>query len=216
FGTFGMLGIAAAYYVIPILRKTPNFDQRLGKLGFWLVFIGVLGMGFAFAIGGTIQVYVYRILGLDWFGGDVTRAMATYKAMLPLFGLVMTTGAGVLAYDLFTMGQRVTVQTGAEAGNATLAVATGWSRPLTGFEAGIWLMLMWVFGTLITLGLLSFNLARVRVEGDPTLPYLLAGVGYPGLLLVTLLFVWRFLASLEARAVVGEESPMAGALPALA
>src|SRR5690606_16472137 len=34
----------------------------------------------------------------------------------------------------------------------------------------------------------------------PTLPYLLAATGYPGLLLVTLLFVWRFLASLESRA----------------
>src|SRR5574337_497975 len=36
FGTFGMLGIAAAYYAVPIMRKVPNYDQRLGKLGFWL------------------------------------------------------------------------------------------------------------------------------------------------------------------------------------
>ncbi len=64
---------------------------------------------------------------------------------------------------------------------------------------------MWVFGTLITLGLLSFNLPRVRVEGDPTLPYLLAGVGYPGLLLVTMLFVWRFLASMEARMATADD-----------
>ena len=64
---------------------------------------------------------------------------------------------------------------------------------------------MWIFGAVITLGLLSFNLTRVRVLGDPTLPYLLAGVGYPGLFLTTLGFVWRFLASLEARAAaVGE------------
>src|SRR3546814_15648370 len=68
-------------------------------------------------------------------------------------------------------------------------LATRWGRPLSGFEAGIWLMMMWIFGAIITLGLLSFNLPRVRVAGDPTLPYLLAGVGYPGLLLVTLLFV---------------------------
>ena len=92
--------------------------------------------------------------------------------------------------------------------------ATGWRRPLTGFEAGIWLMLMWLFGTIITLGLLSFNLPRVRVEGDPTLPYVLAGVGYPGLLLVTLLFVWRFVASLEARAAAPALSPLLRVLPA--
>ena len=207
-----MLGIAAAYYATPILRKVPRFDPRLGKLGFWLVFIGVLGMGFAFAIGGTIQVYVYRILGLDWFGGDVNRAMGTYKVMLPLFGLVLTAGAGVLAYDLFTLGRRLRPQTADVEVDAR--PATGWRRPLTGFEAGIWLLLMWLFGTIITLGLLSFNLPRVRVEGDPTLPYVLAGVGYPGLLLVTLLFVWRFIASLEARAAAPAISPLLRVLPA--
>jgi nitric oxide reductase subunit B len=211
FGTFGMLGIAAAYYAMPILRKVPQFDQRLGKLGFWLVFTGVLGMGFAFAIGGTVQVFVYRILGLDWFGGDVNRAMAAYKAILPLFGLVLSIGAGVLAYDLFTMGRRLRPQA---ADDLDARPATGWHRPLTGFEAGIWLLLMWLFGTIITLGLLSFNLPRVRVEGDPTLPYVLAGVGYPGLLLVTLLFVWRFIASLEARAAAPAMLPLLRVLPA--
>lgn len=218
FGTFGMLGIAAAYYAIPIIRKVPNYDQRLGKLAFWLVFIGILGMAFAFSIGGTVQVYVYRILGLDWFGGDVYHAMSLYKLMLPLFGLVFTTGAIALVYDLLTLGQRV--QTPASSGlrhTAAASMATSrtptWRRPLTGFEAGIWLLLMCVFGLIITFGLLSFNLPRVRVDGDPTLPYLLAAVGYPGLLLVTLLFVWRFLASMEMRIAVVEEPAAAGAVP---
>jgi nitric oxide reductase subunit B len=52
------------------------------------------------------------------------------------------------------------------------------------------------------------------VAGDPTLPYVLAGVGYPGLLLVTLLFVWRFIASLEARASAPAISPLLRVLPA--
>jgi nitric oxide reductase subunit B len=138
--------------------------------------------------------------------------MGTYKVMLPLFGLVLTTGAGVLAYDLFTLGRRVRTQAAIDA-ESVARPATGWRRPLTGFEAGIWLMLMWLFGTLITLGLLSFNLPHVRVEGDPTLPYVLAGVGYPGLLLVTLLFVWRFIASLEARASAPAISPLLRVLP---
>jgi len=74
----------------------------------------------------------------------------------------------------------------------------GWRRYLTGWEAGIWLLSMWVFGAVITAGLLSFNLAVVR-NGDPLLPYFMAGVGYTGLLMVTLLFVWRFISSLTAR-----------------
>ncbi len=210
FGTFGMLGIAAAYYAIPIMRKVPNYDQRLGKLAFWLVFTGVLGMAFAFSIGGTVQIYVYRILGLDWFGGDIYPTMGVYKLMLPLFGLVFTAGAAALIFDLITLGQRVQTSAAMDAHNTALRVApraTGWHRPL---------LMMCVFGLIITFGLLSFNLPRVRVDGDPTLPYLLAGVGYPGLFLVTIGFVWRFLASLGIRVPVAEDLSATIAAPAQA
>lgn len=206
FGTFGMLVIGAAYWAVPAMRGTPHYDQRLGKLGFWLVFTGMLGVALSFAFGGTIQIFVYRILGLDWYGGDVAPAMGLYKLTLPVFGLFFAAGAGTIMYDLFTLGRRgekpaAEAAARETAGSAGVVVpsATGWRRPLTGFEAGIWLLFMCLFGGLITLSLLSFNLARVRVDGDPSLPYLLSGVGYAGLFLVTICFVIRFTASLGAR-----------------
>ncbi len=217
FGTFGMLGIAAAYYVVPVLRKIPNYDQRLGRLAFWLVFIGMLGMAFAFAIGGTVEVFIYRTLGLSWFGGDVRPAMALFKVLVFLFGIIFTAGAITLVFDLLTLGHRAQAKAasdvqptisnsyGSRYDIPRLASAThpgrGWSRYLTGYETGVWLLAMWIFGAIITLGLLSFNLAQVQ-EGDATIPYLMGGVGYPGLLLTTLLFVWRFISSLEARSQV--------------
>ncbi len=206
FGTFGMLGIASAYYVLPILRKATGFDQRLGKLAFWLVFTGMLGIAFGFAIGGTIQVFHYRTLGLEWFGGDVFPAMQFYKTLIPLFGLLFTVGAGLLVFDLLTLGLRA--RSAPAAAQTRPAPAGRWSGTLHGFEAGLWLMGMWIFGAVITFGLLSFNLPTVQA-GDPTLPYLLAGLGYPGLLLITLLFVWRFLRSLAAR----EQAPARAAAP---
>ncbi|MCO5051509.1 MAG: cbb3-type cytochrome c oxidase subunit I [Verrucomicrobiae bacterium] len=199
FGTFGMLVIGAAYYAVPMLRrgKAGDFDQRLGRLGFWLVFAGVIGLALAFALGGTVQIYISRTLGLEWVGGDLMPAMNIYKVFVAAFGFVLTVGAGLIVYDLSTLGR--------EPSNATVPQpvrtrpATGWSRPLTGFEAGIWLLGMWIFGFIVTFNLLSYNLDIVRVQGNPTLPYVLAGIGYPGLFLTTLLFVWRFLASMEAR-----------------
>ena len=196
FGTFGMLCLGAAYYAVPAVRGIEDFDQRLGRLGFWLVFVGILGLAFAFAIGGVVEVYAYRTLGLDWFGGDVRPLMAPYKLLLIPFGMLFLLGAGVTAFDLFTLGQR---RRAPAAGGAMLRRPVGWGRPLSGFEVGTWLTGMWLFGGVVTLGLLSFNLPSVRVDGDPALPYLLAWVGYAGLLLVTVLFVWRFLASLEGR-----------------
>lgn len=196
FGTFGMLGLGAAYYAVPAVRGLGNFDQRLGRLGFWLVFVGILGLAFAFAIGGVVEVYAYRTLGLDWFGGDVRPLMAPYKLLLIPFGLLFLLGAGVTAFDLLTMGHRTPAS--AASGRAARQPA-GWARPLSGFEVGTWLTGMWLFGAIVTLGLLSFNLTSVRVDGNPGLPYLLSWVGYAGLLLTTVLFVWRFLASLEGR-----------------
>ena len=206
FGTFGMLGIAAAYYAVPLMRGATDFDERLGKAAFWLVFTGMLGMAFAFALGGTVQVFAYRTLGLDWFGGDVFPAMQFFKVLVPVFGALFSVGALLIAWDLVTLGHRSPVGAAAAgyaaadprpAANAAPAL-TGWARYMTGYETGMWLLGMWFFGGVITCGLLSFNLPGVQA-GDPTLPYVLAWVGYPGLLLVTLLFVWRFLASMEAR-----------------
>lgn len=202
FGTFGMLGLSAAYYAVPLMRGVRDFDQRPGRLAFWLVFTGMLGMAFAFAIGGTVQVFVYRTLGLDWFGADVSQAMQIAKLQVPVFGLIFTIGVGLLVYDLLTLGHRVdgrAVQPASGGGTAGPAMR-GWKLALTGWEAGIWLLGMWIFGAIITLGLLSFNLSGVRA-GSAFFPYLLAGIGYPGLFLVTLLFVWRFLRSLDARRV---------------
>ncbi|MFA7437425.1 cbb3-type cytochrome c oxidase subunit I [Castellaniella sp.] len=198
FGTFGMLGIAAAYYAVPLLRGVKHFDQRLGRIAFWLVFTGMLGIAFGFAIGGTIQVFLYRSMGLSWFGGEIFPAMQFYKILVPVFGLVFTTGAGLLIYDLLTIGYRSRQAPVEEPVRAAQPVRGRWSAQLRGVEAGLWLMGMWIFGAIITLGLLSFNLETVA-KGDPTIPYVLGGIGYPGLLLITLLFVWRFLASLEAR-----------------
>lgn len=201
FGTFGMLGIGAAYWAVPAVRKYAHFNQKLGKLGFWLVFLGMLGIALTFAWGGTAQIYAYRILGLDWFGGDVFPAMGVFKLLLPVFGFLFFVGAMTVIYDLITLGRREgdDKRDPADIGEKVSVPAVGWHRPLTGFEAGIWLLFMWIFGVIITFGLLSFNLDLVRIDGDPTLPYLLSGIGNLGLLLVTLGFVWRFIASLTSR-----------------
>lgn len=202
FGTFGMLVIGAAYFAVPALRGIKQFNQRIGKLAFWMVFIGIMGMALAFAYGGTVQMYAYRTLGLDWFGGDILPKMNIYSIFVGLFGILLTFGAGLMTYDLITMGTRPQmVQPAAE--NPAPRPATRWNRPLSGYEAGIWLTAMWFFGAVITFGLLSFNLHQVRVEGNPTIPYVMAGIGYPGLLITSLLFVRRFLASLEARTDTG-------------
>lgn len=58
----------------------------------------------------------------------------------------------------------------------------------------------------------STNLDTVQ-QGSALLPYVMGSTGYPGLLLATLFFVWRFLHSLEARGHT-RFAPLAVATPA--
>lgn len=67
---------------------------------------------------------------------------------------------------------------------------------MTLFEVTAWIGGLCFLGLVITAGLLAFNLDVVR-RGDPTLPFALAWVGYPGLLILTGLFAVRFLHAFE-------------------
>ncbi|HSN13950.1 MAG TPA: DUF2249 domain-containing protein, partial [Anaeromyxobacteraceae bacterium] len=106
-------------------------------------------------------------------------------------------GAVTAAYDLFTLELRAIDDDDVEV--AAPRVTEGrWSKGMTTFEMGAWIGATWLFGALVTLGLLSFNLHTVRM-GDPTIPYTLATIGYPGLLVTTVAFAVRFLRAFEAR-----------------
>src|SRR5690606_15855756 len=56
FGAFGFLVIGAAYEAIRIIKGIDRFNDRLSKLGFWLLFVGILGIVASFAFGGTKQI----------------------------------------------------------------------------------------------------------------------------------------------------------------
>ncbi|MEC5383955.1 hypothetical protein VSX64_24995 [Aurantimonas sp. C2-6-R+9] len=139
--------------------------------------------------------------------------MQIAKLQVPVVGQVFIIGVGLLVFHLLTLGHRIRIAAvpltrgfkGADAyGGSKHAIRPGWKRLPTGWEAEFWLLGMGGFGAFTTLGLLSFDLSGVRT-GSPIFPYLMAGIGYPGLSLVTLLFVWRLLGSLTA----GNVEPLA-------
>lgn len=195
FGTFGMLVIGAAYAAIPTIKGIARMDDRLSRTAFWIMLSGILGMVLSFALGGTVQIYAYRVLAIEWFGAVVRPAMLTWKALLFTFGSVFALGVVVLFYDLLTLQQRALPARKAATGRKP---STWWREPLSTFEMAAWLGALWFIGFLLTGGLLSNNLPSVRL-GDPTLPYLIAGIGYPALLIVTALFAVRFLRACEVQ-----------------
>lgn len=65
-------------------------------------------------------------------------------------------------------------------------------------ERAGWLCVLIFFGLLITGGLFSYNLPSVAI-GDPTLPYLLARIGYSALVIGTGAFTLRMLREFEVQ-----------------
>lgn len=202
FGTFGMLVLGAAYAIVPTVKGIRRCDDRLSKSAFWVMLSGILGMTtIGFALGGTVQVFVYRVLGLDWFRFEVRPALQPFRVLLLTFGIVFAAGLVLLVYDFFTLHE-------AE-GEVVAPVRRWWRAPMTTAELAGWLLGIILIGTMLTVALLSNNLGIVRM-GDPTLPFILAGIGYPSLAAITLAFAVRFLRALPRR-VVAASDPVRGA-----
>lgn len=201
FGAFGLLVIGAAYEAIRQVKDIERFNDKLSKLAFWMLFIGILGIVASFAYGGTSQIYIYRILGLDWWGHHVRPAMAGARAFLALFAFLFFIGAIVLIYDLLTLQNRKLSDREINAMNNTLTnpkSISRWKKGMSRFEFGKWLLALWFFGLTITAGLFAFGLKTVRL-GDPLIPNVLAFLGYGGLFLVTTLLAVRFLSAFDSR-----------------
>ncbi len=201
FGAFGFLVIGASYEAVRVIKGIDRFNDKLSKLGFWMLFIGILGIVASFAFGGTKQIFIYRTLGLDWWGHHIRPAMAESRVFLVLFAFVFTIGTILIIYDLLTLKQRAIPERELKGINTRLVAPkkiSGWRKAMTRFEFLKWLLLIWGMGFIITGGLFTFGLTTVRL-GDPIIPYILSAIGYSGLLLLTLVFAVRFLNAFEER-----------------
>ncbi len=202
FGAFGLLVIGAAYEAVRQIKGIDTFKDKLSKLGYWLLFSGLIGIVYSFSYGGTKEIYVYRILGLDWWGHHVRPAMSTGYALLGLSAVIFILGGIVMIYDLTTLKSREISDRERKALNSNVASPSKisrWRKAMSPFEFTLWVAGLWFFGLVITAGVFSFNLESVRA-GDPTIPYILMlFIGYPGLFILTIVFASRFLNAFEQR-----------------
>jgi nitric oxide reductase subunit B len=106
FGAFGMLVLAAIYLLVPEMKGATQIRETRGMAGFWLMSMGMLFMVAAFTFAGIVQVYLWRMLGMD-FMVVRTQYMSFWMFWVFFFGLTMFT-PGVLLYvwDFFTLGSK--------------------------------------------------------------------------------------------------------------
>jgi nitric oxide reductase subunit B len=103
FGAFGMLVLAAVYYLVPQMKGLPRVGESRGTWAFALMSLGMTLMVFAFTLAGIVQVYLYRVIGLD-FMIVRTQFVSFWLFWVFFFGLVLfTPGVVTFLWDLFRL-----------------------------------------------------------------------------------------------------------------
>lgn len=89
-GAYAMIVLALIAYAMPNLTGRKLYNNSISQYAFWLSNIGMIGMTVAFGVAGVAQVYLERILGVDF--------METQKEIEPHFLVLVLTATG------FTIG----------------------------------------------------------------------------------------------------------------
>ncbi len=101
-GAYGMIVLAIISYTLPNLTGRKRYDNVNGVLAFWLSNIGMIGMTAAFAAAGVAQVYMERIMGVDF--GDVQKEIQVHFLVLVLCATLFSVGIGLFIYEFVKYG----------------------------------------------------------------------------------------------------------------
>ncbi|HRG40072.1 MAG TPA: cbb3-type cytochrome c oxidase subunit I [Saprospiraceae bacterium] len=102
-GAYGMIVLAAISYMMPNMTGRKLYDSGNGLTAFWLSNIGMIGMTTAFAAAGVAQVYMERIMGMEF--GDAQNEIQVHFLILVLCASLFTTGVGIFIYEFIRYGQ---------------------------------------------------------------------------------------------------------------
>ena len=102
-GAYAMVVLAIISYSMPNMTGRKYYDSATGLFAFWLSNIGMLGMTVAFGVAGVAQVYMERIMGLDF--GDVQKEIEVHFGILVLCATMFTAGIICYIYEFIKHGR---------------------------------------------------------------------------------------------------------------
>lgn len=88
-GAYAMIVLAIIAYAMPNLTGRKLYNNTMSRYAFWLSNIGMVGMTVAFGVAGVAQVYMERIMGVDF--------METQKEIEPHFLVLILCATGFTA-----------------------------------------------------------------------------------------------------------------------
>ncbi len=101
-GAYAMLVLAIIAYALPHLTGRKRYNSGASIAAFWTSNIGMVGMSGAFAVAGVTQVYLERMVGLDFL--VVQKEIAVHFVGLVLAAALFTLGIVAFIYDFIRSG----------------------------------------------------------------------------------------------------------------
>jgi len=102
-GAYGMIVFAMIAYAMPLMTGRKLYNNSIGMYAFWLSLIGMLGMTTAFAAAGVAQVYLERMVGLEFM--VASQELEVHFLILVLSASIFATGIVLFIINFLKYGQ---------------------------------------------------------------------------------------------------------------
>ncbi len=102
-GAYAMIVLAIIAYAMPNLTGRKLYNNGISRYAFWLSNIGMLGMTVAFGVAGVAQVYMERIMGVDFM--QTQKEIEPHFLILVLCATMFSTGIILYIVNFFKHGK---------------------------------------------------------------------------------------------------------------
>jgi nitric oxide reductase subunit B len=102
-GAYAMIVLAIIAYAMPNLTGRKLYNNNMTMYAFWLSNIGMIGMTVAFGVAGVAQVYLERIMGVDFM--ETQKEIQPHFFVLVLCATGFSTGVILYIINFFQYGK---------------------------------------------------------------------------------------------------------------
>lgn len=102
-GAYAMIVLAIISYSLPNMTGRKLYDSSRGRMAFWFSNIGMVGMTIAFGVAGVAQVYLERIMKMEFM--EVQKMVEVHFYILILCAMLFTTGIILYIIDFIKHGR---------------------------------------------------------------------------------------------------------------
>lgn len=102
-GAYAMIVLAIISYSLPNMTGRKLYDSSRGRMAFWFSNIGMVGMTVAFGVAGVAQVYLERIMKIEFM--EVQKMVEVHFMVLITCAVFFTAGIILYMIDFYKHGR---------------------------------------------------------------------------------------------------------------